>query len=51
VRDGLVSAVVLLVAKRYADVAQLFGDLMLLPPKVLRRDVSSFFCNDPSFFF
>jgi len=36
VRDGLVSAVVLLVAKRYADVAALFGDLMLLPPEVRR---------------
>ena len=34
VRDGLVSAVVLVVAKRYADTAALFGDLLLLPPHV-----------------
>ena len=35
VRDGIVAAVVLLVDRRYDAVAELFGDLMLLPRRVL----------------
>ena len=44
VRDGIVAAVVLLVDRRYTAVAELFGDLLLLPPRVMedKEELASF---------